>query len=316
MAILSTTQAKRDAWAKAGYVGKCRNGVWANPTFFGKTIGGVPAPLVDAYAALESALRATGYSPTSRWAYNFRKITGGSLPCTCADYRGCSPHSFGIAIDIDPSLNPYTSAPFSWSKTNFTATQIAAVEAIKNTKGEQIWSWGGRWKSVRDYMHFEVQTDPASCKVDWSTVKGGQAPPSPIGDDDDMFGLNIGVMGAPVVKGPKVKALQVYLSRVGFDTKGVDGIAGDNTRRALNSWKTAMGITAALSAGEGIIGEWEYGAMLAFSQSSTGGGTVDQAARDAAAKAQATANTAKTTADSANNLAKANQARLNNLKNI
>lgn len=316
MAILSTTQRRRDAWAAAGYVGKCRGGVWANPTFYGKTIGGVPVILVDAYQALELTLMFHGYVAQSRWAYNFRKITGGSRPCTCSDYSGCSLHGFGIAIDIDPADNPYSSAAFSWSRTKFTPTQIAAVEAIRNTKGEQVWQWGGRWSTVRDYMHFEVQVDPGSVAIDWSTVQGHSGGGGGGIGDDDMYGLDIGVMGAPVVRGPKVAALQVYLTRVGFDTKGVDGIAGDNTRRALNSWKSAMAITPALSAGEGKIGEWEYGAMLSYSQPSSGGSGTDQVARDAAARAQSSANAAKSTADAANALAKKNEGRLNKLRNI
>jgi hypothetical protein len=274
VAVLATTQAKRDAWTAAGYLGRCGNGTWANPTFYGKTIGGVPTRLVDAYSALETVLKATNYDAQSRWAYNFRKITGGSLPCDCGDNRGCSPHAFGISIDIDPAQNPYTTAPFSWNATKFTPTQIAAVEAIKNTKGEQMWAWGGRWRSVRDYMHFDVQVDPGSVTVDWTTVLGYGGGAPPIGDDDDMYGLDIGRSGAPVVRGPKVMALQVYLTRVGFDTMGVDGAAGDNTRRALSQWKAAMSIDASISGGEGKIGEWEYGAMLAFSQASSGAGQV------------------------------------------
>jgi hypothetical protein len=273
MAVLSTTQRRRDAWAAAGFLGRCRSGAWADPTFYGKKIGGVPAPLVDAYRALELALMATGYVAESRWAYNFRQITGGSKPCTCSSYGGCSPHAFGIAIDIDPAQNPYTSAAFSWSKTKFTPAQIEAVEAIRNTKGEQVWQWGGRWSSVRDYMHFEVQVDPGSVSIDWSTVAGASGGGGGLPEGDtDMYGLNIGRLGQPVVKGPRVAALQVYLTRVGFDTKGVDGVAGDNTRRALSAWKSAMAITADLSAGEGVIGEWEYGAMLAFAPGAAGGG--------------------------------------------
>lgn len=317
MAILRGSAAKRSAWSR--WLGNCSTGRKANPTFYGKTIGGWPDVAVDALLALETALKATGYQATSRWAYNFRKITGSSLPCSCSDARGCSLHAYPIAIDIDPAQNPYTSTAFSWSRTKFTSAQIKAVEAIRNTKGEQVWEWGGRWSSVRDYMHFELQVDPASVAINWSTVQGhsggGGGGTTPIGDDD-MYGLDVGVMGAPVVRGPKVAALQVYLTRVGFDTKGVDGIAGDNTRRALNSWKSAMAITPALSAGEGKIGEWEYGAMLSYSQPSDGGSGTDQVARDAAAKAQSSANAAKSTADAANALAKKNEGRLNNLRNI
>lgn len=314
MAVLKGSAAKRSAWAR--WLGNCSTGRKANPTFYGKTIGGWPDVAVDALRALETTLKAMGYQATSRWAYNFRKITGSSLPCGCSDARGCSLHAYPIAIDIDSHLNPYTTRPFSWKDTAFTPAQIAAVEAIRNTKGEQVWEWGGRWSTVRDYMHFELQVDPGSVAINWSTVQGHSGGGGGGKGDDDMYGLDIGVMGAPVVRGPKVAALQVYLTRVGFDTGGVDGIAGDNTRRALNSWKSAMAITAALSAGEGKIGEWEYGAMLSYSQPSIGGSGTDQVARDAAAKAQSSANAAKSTADAANALAKKNEGRLNKLRNI
>jgi hypothetical protein len=126
---------------------------------------------VEAYGALEMALGATGYVPKSRWAYNFRGISGAI--CTCAVYGKCSLHGEGIAVDIDPTENPYiATSTFSWSKTKFNSEQIEAVKAIKNTDGEQMWDWGGWWNTIKDYMHFELQVGPSSCKVDWTTVKG------------------------------------------------------------------------------------------------------------------------------------------------
>ena len=168
MAEIVSTGALRRAWQF--WLNRCHNAPWSNPTFYGRTIGGVPTPWVDAVKALESALMATGYVAKSRWAYNFRGI--GGRPCSYGNPGYCSLHAYGIAIDIDPAENPFIGGGFSWSKTKFTPTQIAAVEAIRNTKGEQMWTWGGRWNTKQDYMHFQARVDPASTHVDWSTVAG------------------------------------------------------------------------------------------------------------------------------------------------
>jgi hypothetical protein len=217
MAVLTTTTQKRNAWLP--WLDHCsgRNGAWANPTFFGKVVGGVPEPWADPLLALELTLRATGYTPASAWAYNFRGISGKT--CTCASYGNCSLHGQGIAIDIDPKLNPYiATTTFSWSKTAFTATQISAVEGIRNTKGEQIWFWGGRWGSIKDYMHFEANVDPGSTKVDWSTVPGSRT-----GGDDDML-LKSGDKGQAVAEVQKIMAEKFAQSNGTWSPYAVNGV--------------------------------------------------------------------------------------------
>ncbi len=169
MAVLTGTTAKRNAWIE--WLNHCRGGRFANPLFFDKTIGGVPDVWVDAIVALERAHRAGGYTPKSAWAYNFRGIGGAT--CTCSSYSRCSLHSNGIAIDIDPGLNPFIkTSTFRWSDTAYTPEQVALIEGIRNTKGEPLWDWGGRWNSVKDYMHWEANVDPGSTAVDWATVPG------------------------------------------------------------------------------------------------------------------------------------------------
>ena len=176
MTVLTTTSQKRAAWrAWADHCGF--GGDYVDISFMGRrTIGGVPNVSVDGFRALELALTATGYGePRSAWAYNFRQITGTSKPCTCAELGGCSGHGIFGAIDIDSRQNPYLrTRTFRWSDTKFTPAQIAAVEGIRNTRGEQWWFWGGRWNSIKDYMHFEPNIDPRSTAVDWSTVPGEQ----------------------------------------------------------------------------------------------------------------------------------------------
>lgn len=171
MGVLIGTTKKRNAWLE--WLDHCRGraGTYTNQLFFGRTIGGVPDVWAPAIVALELALTAGGYTPKSSWAYNFRGIGGAT--CTCSNFGKCSLHGLGIAIDIDPKLNPYIrTSTFRWSDTAFTSKQIALIEKIRNTKGEQLWFWGGRWNTIKDYMHFETNVDPGSTDVDWNTVPG------------------------------------------------------------------------------------------------------------------------------------------------
>ena len=121
----------RDLWCHYACQGSSFKGCppaydWAEPTFYGKPIGGVPTVAVDAYHALEQALIHTGYQASSVWAYNCRNIASSGKP---------SLHSFGIAIDIDPSENPQANVPPFSGK--FTEKQVDAVMGIKTVDGNR-----------------------------------------------------------------------------------------------------------------------------------------------------------------------------------
>ncbi len=83
-------------------------------------------------------------------AFNYRFISG---------TRVISNHASGLAIDINPLLNPYikngNSLPancvYDTTKagTLFTDSQLVAEFKLKG------WQWGGEWKSLKDYQHFE-----------------------------------------------------------------------------------------------------------------------------------------------------------------
>jgi hypothetical protein len=138
---------------------------WAEPKFYGKSIGGVPTVAVDAYAALERALKTTNYKAESVWAYNCRAIASSGKP---------SLHSFGIAIDIDPSQNPQANVPPYSGK--FTEKQVDAAMGIKTVEGQSVWWWGGFWGGVTlpDLMHWQLDCTPSEAlRIDWSTVPGG-----------------------------------------------------------------------------------------------------------------------------------------------
>jgi hypothetical protein len=82
--------------------------------------------------------------------------------------------------------------------------------------------------------------------------------PAPILKGDRMIGLDIGKTGDPVVASLEARTLQAMLKVRGFPNLEVNGEAGDATRRALHDWKITVGITAATSGGEGVVGAYEY----------------------------------------------------------
>ncbi len=153
-----TTADMRRAWSDW----LCANGPgqFANVKFFGKGIGGVPAPAVDAYTALESALRATGYQPGGAWSNKCRKI---------ANSTRYSLHSYGVAIDIDSRENPQSVGdPYSGK---IKKVHVDAVLRITNTRGRRIWQWGGHW-TTPDRMHFQLDQGPGSVVIDPASVAG------------------------------------------------------------------------------------------------------------------------------------------------
>lgn len=38
--------------------------------------------------------------------------------------------------------------------------QVAAVEAIRTVDGHQVFAWGGRWRTTKDTMHFQINVTP------------------------------------------------------------------------------------------------------------------------------------------------------------
>jgi len=124
-----------------------------------------------AFARLAHALETTGYRARSTWSYCCRPIKG---------TQTWSLHSYGIAIDVDAPCNPMRSRSglirFSTkatqaercqdvtsnvADTSFTPAQVAAVEAIRTVDGLRVFAWGGRWRTLKDAMHFQIDVSPA-----------------------------------------------------------------------------------------------------------------------------------------------------------
>ena len=208
-----------------------RGGTWANPDFFGNTIGGVPAVAVDAYAAMEDALISEGYNPSSAWAYNCRNILGSS------EY---SLHSYGIAIDIDPTYNPMSRGEVYAGK--FKSNHVDAVMQIKLTNGKRAWFWAGYWEPIHDRMHFQLDCGPAEVdSIDWSTVPG-HAPPKPKPPPEEE-----GMILKQGASGNAVKSLQRALNNWAEANNKtweieVDGTWGSTVTKRLKEFQGALGV--------------------------------------------------------------------------
>lgn len=224
----ATTATLRKQW----HEWMCRKGggAFADITFFGRRIGGVPAPAVDAYRALEQALKSAGYTATSCWAYNCRLIAGTDHP---------SLHSAGIAVDIDPAQNPFSAGdPFAG---RLRSAHVNAAMSIRNDRGARVWSWGGNW-TTPDRMHFQLDQGPTSVQVDWSSVPGGKGSAAQAGgpqQQEDEMTLGKGM------ENPAVKRFQECL--LAWDSKalpkhGADGDFGTETTTWVGKFQETYGL--------------------------------------------------------------------------
>lgn len=87
-------------------------------------------------------------------AFNFREVTSG---------KKMSQHAYGLAIDLNPLINPYISNGIILpaSGMHYANRNQEVIGMIK--KGDPVyeafvsrgWVWGGDWSSIKDYQHFE-----------------------------------------------------------------------------------------------------------------------------------------------------------------
>ncbi len=83
-------------------------------------------------------------------AFNYRKVTAG---------KSLSRHAYGFAIDINPVQNPYIKGktvlpPGAVYDVSKPGTLTRDCPLVKTFIGLG-WTWGGNWKSLKDYQHFE-----------------------------------------------------------------------------------------------------------------------------------------------------------------
>lgn len=137
------------------------------------------------HPATEAAFTALAFV-FSHHGYLFGESAGGTVSCRkITGGTKTSPHTHGIALDINPSKNPYgSSKPDELDEPQWRQL-IADVKAIRTVDGHRVFRWGGDWSNDDD-MHFE----PTQCTrpqlergIDWVTVRGAQ-PQTP--QEDEM----------------------------------------------------------------------------------------------------------------------------------
>jgi hypothetical protein len=81
------------------------------------------------------------------------------------------------------------------------AAMITEIEKI-TAGGIRAFTWGGRWRSIKDAMHFQIRVSPNEIKggvyAPRGFYEGGGSPP--IGDDDELSQLKKGDSGNAVGK--------------------------------------------------------------------------------------------------------------------
>ena len=83
-------------------------------------------------------------------AFNYREVTGGT---------SLSKHALGRAIDINPMQNPYikgmVNLPPAAKYDPKAPGTLTADHPVTKAFLARGWDWGGNWKSLKDYQHFE-----------------------------------------------------------------------------------------------------------------------------------------------------------------
>ena len=89
--------------------------------------------------------------------------TTGAFNCrSAAGTTHWSQHAYGLAVDINPFMNPYLKGDVVLPELARTYGRRGDVRPGMITPGGVVarafaaegWGWGGSWKSLKDYMHF------------------------------------------------------------------------------------------------------------------------------------------------------------------
>ena len=96
-------------------------------------------------------IQKSGFKIKSVGAYSWRSMAGGTAR---------SHHSYGVAIDINPDdncmiKNGQIIAGSTWDPEN-NEFSIAPNGPVVLAFAKRGWTWGGSWKSSKDYMHFSL----------------------------------------------------------------------------------------------------------------------------------------------------------------
>lgn len=128
-----------------GFGPACSTSDFVQVTIYGEVVPWHSKAVLPLKAALALAKARSDYVPRSVQVYNCRHI--GDDPS-----KPMSHHAWALAVDFDPSLNPY-GVPVS--NTLIGSRYMDFVRAFERAG----FTWGGRW-STPDAMHFEWDGPP------------------------------------------------------------------------------------------------------------------------------------------------------------
>lgn len=161
--------------------------------------------------------------------YNQGRTTAGSVVTNAGP--GQSVHNYGYAIDY--VLVNEDGSKAIWV-VNKDWKRVAAI-------GKQLgFQWGGDWSKFPDPPHLDMGG------LSWQQLKAGRRPSVPNVPDRGYLGAGD--------SGPKVKALQEYLNKVGIKV-GVDSDYGPATEAAVKLFQTKRGLKADGIYGAGSLAE-------------------------------------------------------------
>lgn len=217
-----STQAMRDDYAAA----RCNTAEFVTTTFYGYAGAMyVERHTLAAWQAFDRVM--------ARHGYRFREPAGGTYNCReIAGSGSYSLHSYGLALDLNPSTN----GPQGTSTTDQPAAFRADVKAI-TANGRRVFDWGGDWSpGSRDPMHWQIgatRADLSHGVVDPNGDDGGDTTPT---EEDNMLPLRHGDgTGDRTHKRQDVAALQSMLRNDLGANLEVDGVYGDDTARAVRN---------------------------------------------------------------------------------
>lgn len=158
--------------------------------------------------------------------YLFLESAGGTYNC-----RPPSLHSYGLAIDINPSENPFKNPPTH----NYPPTFIERMEGIK-ANGKQAIMWGGRFPADNppDTMHWQINVAPADCKnVTWDQ-----------GDDMPLSDADIAKIQALIPSAAEIADrvwFELITHPISGDQRGAQALLADSVRYAYEAAKKPAG---------------------------------------------------------------------------
>ena len=192
------------------------------------------------WQAIGAIMAAHNYQvPTSyTGSYNCRGITGSR--------KKWSGHAWPVAIDINAATNPYKRTPsqrtIRWGvDTDMPAAMIKEIEAI-TASGVRAVSWGGRYRTIKDAMHFELRVTVSEIAGGIVSPRGSWLPTKIDNDDDeeqDEMTLKTGDKGTAVTVFQK---RLIVWNKNALPKCGTDGSYGAETVEWVKVFQQANGL--------------------------------------------------------------------------